>query len=592
MSHNSDTMTNKYILRATGTAPTTVPELVSYIAERKSRKDEIWRKRNDKLVSMSEQMEALISIYHENYGKTPKSARQAALFYKSSLAHQAFNTLMGTKLDPDFIDFRPLGAEFDRELMQITKELSQAHRVWRYKGGYQKAKLESKPDFIWGNSFIEMSTHYEEDRPMHSEYTHAPWKEIRNYYGDTDIMRVIDMSIETYVKNYGEEELNEVTLGGILDIHSFSRADFDRDEYDSQKDIIQVVRYYDPSRKIFAEIHGGNGYVHKHLEGKEYPFIWKNDKGFAPFKESRFFEEVNGDFFGWGVFDYIINLANLETTITNATAMEAIWDAAAPSFIFSNDPDDMDQKINKHLRNINNGINKPIVQKDSGIGTKGQVQTLKKGVDNGNMKVWDDTTVSRATRFSNIDFQALSEYAPTAEQQKLKKIESDKLNTRVLMANEEREKEFAIKEMAFIQNGKTAFHSHEIAIIDDISEEFKAKDGYMPPIFKKISDILKTAKEVELQIVPRMEGVLDDMDFLEIDTMQQDLALLQPGMAASDIAMEKYFAKKNPSWGLVRTDFSTPTAPEQKAEAGQPGMGGQPAQPGPTDPMSAALGGM
>jgi hypothetical protein len=444
----------------------------------------------------------------------------------------------------------------------------------RYKGDYAKARAEGKSDFIWGNSFTEMSTCYDGDTPLYTEYTHAPFKEMRNFYGDTDIMRVIDYSIQSYVENYDEDMLKNVALGGILDTQSFNQENNEEREYNTTKEIIQVVRYYDPSRKIFAEIHGGNGWVYKDLEGEEYPYVWKEDKGFSPFKESRFFEQVNGSYFGWGVMDYIIDLANLETTITNATAMEAIWDAAAPSFLFSNDPNDMDKKIQRHLRNINRGMNTPIVQKDSGIGTQGQIQTLKKGVDNRNMQVWDETTISRATRFSNVDVQALSEYAPTAEQQKLKKLESDKLNLRVLLLNEEREKEFAVKEMSFLQNGKTEFQNYEIDTIDEVSREFQLEDGYMPPLKKKIKDILVGVSDVELKIAPRMEGALSDMDFMEIQTMQEDMAMLAPGTSARDIAMEMYFAKKNPDWGLKRTDFSAPSQPEapqpQERPMGEP----------------------
>ena len=557
---------SKYQLKATGTRPSTNSDLVSYVADRKKKKDEIWQMRNNALVVNARKMEQLISIYDENYGKIPANNKQAGLFYKSSLAHQAWNILQGTKLDPDFIDFAPLGSEFDPSMLQKTKDLTQAHRVMRYKGGYEKARSESKSDLIWGNSFIEMSTCYDGDDPLYTEYTNAPFKEMRNFYGDTDIMRVIDYSIEAYVKEYDEEMLDKVTLGGILDTQQAwvqQKPDEER-AYDSSKDIIQVVRYYDPARKIFADIHGGGGYIYKNLEGDAYQFNWQDDKGFSPFKESRFYQQISNDYFGWGVFDYIVNLANLETTISNATAMEAIWDAAAPSFLFTNDPDDMDKKMQKHLRNINRGMNVPIVQKDSGIGTKGQIQTLKKGVDNNNMQVWNDTTMDRATQFTNIDLRALSDFAPTAEQQKLKKIAADKLNLRVLLLNEEREKEFAIKEMSFLQNGTTKFHSYEIDTFDEVSESLKTEDGYRPPKRVKIKEILVGVKNLEMKIAPRLEGVLEDMDFMEIQTMQEDLRMLIPQTAAYDIAMEKYFAKKNPDWGLRREDFSTSTAPPEE----------------------------
>ena len=576
-----------YKLKATGQGVTELESLVSFVAERKAFKDKIWQMRQNKLIAMGSKMDSLISIYNEKNGQSPSNLKEKQLFYTSALAHQVYNALMGTKLTPDFIQFSPLGATYDQDLLDKTDQLTDAHRVWRIKGGHDKAVREAQKDHVWGNSFVEMSTKYslDGDTALYTEYSHAPFYEMRGYYGDTDIMRIIEMSVERYAGEYGEEALENVTLGGILDAIDSYKKDIVEEEYDKSKEIIQVVRYYDPSRKIFAEIHGGNGYIFKHLEGDDYPFMNEDGTANDPFKESRFFDSPTSDYFGWSPLDYVIDLANLETTITNATAMEAIWEAGAPSILLTNDPDDMEVKLDKHWRQLGKGINRPIVQKDTGIGTKGQIQPMKKGVNNQNMQVWDDTVVSRAIRLSGTDVNALSDYAPTAEQQKLKKIEADKTNIRVLLVNEEREKEFAIKEMQLLKMGNTKFHNYKIEVVDEAARESQTEDGYIPTTKKKLKDILKDVKNIELVISPRMNGVLDGVDFLELQTMQEDIVMLPPGTAASDIAMEKYFKKKTPEWELKRTDFSTPTSPEQiaKGQAGQ----GAPDAPLSADPTQA-----
>nr|AKH46097.1 hypothetical protein [uncultured marine virus] len=123
------------------------------------------------------------------------------------------------------------------------------------------------------------------------------------------------------------------------------------------------------------------------------------------------------------------------------------------------------------------------------------------------------------------------------------------MNMRVLLLNEEREKEFAQKEMMFLQNGKTKFQDYEVAVVDEVALRFQTEDGYIPTKKMKIKDILAGVKDVELKIAPRMEGVLDDLDFMEIQTMREDLALFAPGTAAYDIALEKYFEEKKPGLG-------------------------------------------
>jgi hypothetical protein len=124
--------------------------------------------------------------------------------------------------------------------------------------------------------------------------------------------------------------------------------------------------------------------------------------------------------------DYIIPLANLDTTITNATAKQAVDSASPLQFLYSNDPDEMERQLEQWQNDRATGFNRPIVQKiTQGVGAQAQPQTVDYGVNNQNMQVWDDTIVNRATRLTNIDFQSLSDFAPTAEQQKLKKLEAD-----------------------------------------------------------------------------------------------------------------------------------------------------------------------
>ena len=88
-----------------------------------------------------------------------------------------------------------------------------------------------------------------------------------------------------------------------------------------------------------------------------------------------------------------------------------------------------------------------------------------------------------------------------------------------------------------------------------------------------------------MRIVPRLEGALDDMSFLEIKDAQETLGFLQPGTPAYAIGLEKFFAKKNPDWGLKRTDFQA-QAPE--APVGGGGLEGVDAVTGGLDKTLAA----
>lgn len=541
------------------------PELVSYVSEKFREKQMIWYQRWCVIADLQEKLRFLLSVYDENQGNLPKSPKSKKLHYKSVLAHQANNLLQGSKLCPDFIDYAPLGIEHDRDLFYTTDALTRAHKALRYQGLFPKAQSDAKKDLIWGNSFIELVLNFNPDGSIRgSEYQHAPFFEMRNFYGEPDRLRVINYSPESYAKEYGEEELEDVAEGGIVA----------NDEIDKKYEMvfkvprgnIQVLRYYNPARKIFAEIHGGNGKIYQNLEGENYPLSGRDNDGFDPFLESRFYEDPTDDWFGWGVMDFLVGFANLDTTITNAVSSDAIWSASAPVMIESNDPDKMRSSLRKWENNRDRGLNRVQVEKNSGMGLKGNVTDLSRPVRTDLMNTFDETIISRATRGSNLDFQALSEYAPTAEQQKMKKIEADKLNLRVLMLNEQREIDFAKKEMYFLKNTKTPFHNYKIEVDDEVAKKYQGPDGFRPMQKKKVWEILDGMDKLQLKISPRLEGALDDMTFVEIQEMQEDIGLMPQGTQAQIIALEKYISKKNPNWGLTREDFMTPAPPAPDSE--------------------------
>lgn len=539
-------------------------DLVAYVADRFNEKQNIWEQRRVVLEALKNQMRFLLSVYNPT-DNLPNTTKSKKLYYKSMLAHQANNVLMGSKLTPDFIDYAPLGIEHDKQLVNITDALTRAHKGLRYQGYYDKAVADSKKDLIWGNSFIEMVLKFDGDKIAGVEYQHAPFAEIRNNYGQPDRIRAINYTPEEYAEEYSEEELLDVAEGGIVE----SQKNLLDSEVEKLSYIpagqIQVVRYYNPARRIFAEVHGGNGKIYQHLEGDNYPLIGREGEGFDPFLESRFYEDPTADYFGYGVFDFLIDLANLDTTITNAVTADAVWSASAPTVIESDDPDKTRTQLRKWEKNRAEGRNRVMVEKNSGLGTKGKVTDLSRAVRTDIMDAFDGTITQKATRASNIVFDSLTDFAPTAEQQKIQRLEADKLNLRVLMGNEQREIEFARKELYFLNNTHTPFHNYEIEVDDEFSEKYRGEDGFKPMRKVKIGDILKETDKLHLQVQPRLEGALDDMTFQEIAEMSEDIGLMPDGTQAQIIALDKYINKKNPGWGIQRRDFATPATPDAVA---------------------------
>lgn len=552
-----------YLLKTGTKKGKTNDSLVEYVAQRYFDKQTVWQQRNNVLEALAKRLQFLLSIYEESGGIAPKQKKSKDLYYRSLLAHQAANVLMGSKLQPDFVDYAPLGIEHDQDLLYRTRALTRAHRILRYGGGFNLAKSHAKKDLIWGNSFIEMALRFNPDETIKGiSYEWAPFFEMRNYYGERDRMRVTNYTIEDYAAEYGEEELDDVAEGGILDTQEDMGKSATEIGAKVDDGIIQAVKLFNPSRKIFAEIHGGNGKIYMNLENEQYPLLDENGEGYDPYLENRFYEDMKSEYFGWGVLDYLIDLANLDTTVTNAVTGDAVWDASAPTLITTNDDDKMRAELRKWEKNRAKGRNRVLVQKDSGLGLTGGVTQLARGARMDLLNGFDEFTVTRATRASNIDFNSLAEYAPTAEQQKMKKIEADKLNLRVLVLNAEREIDFAKKELHFLSKTKSDFNKLEIEVEDSVGKRFASPSGFVPMKKQEIGKILDGVKNISLEVAPRLEGALDDMTLLEIQEMQNDAPLIPDGTQAKLIFLEKYLAKKNPNLGIKREDFVSPTAPQ------------------------------
>lgn len=556
-----------YLLKAGANKSRSNSALVDYVSRRFTHKQNVWYQRWVKLEEIRKKLRFFLSVYNETGGDAPLGSKNTNLYYRSMQCHQAANILMGTKFSPDFVDFAPLLSDYDQELYDMTDALTRAIKVNRYQGLHDLAKDQSKKDLIFGNSFIEMALEWEGDDPLPKgvQYQCAPFQEMRNNYGDPDKMRVMNYSVESYAEEYGEDELDDVAIGGIVEATRESGGNIEKNILPPEGQI-QVVRFYNPARKIFAEIHGGNGKIYKNLEGENYPLIGSDGRGFDPFEESRFYEDPTSDFFGYGVFDFLVDFANLDTTITNAVAVDAVWSASAPTFIEASDPDKMRSQLRQWEKNRTRGRNRVMVEKASGLGQKATVTDLSRPVRTDILQTFDDVNTTRTIRASHIDVNAMTDYAPTAEQQKLKRIEADKLNLRVLQLNEQRNIQFARNEMYFIKNTKTDFHEEEIEVNDQFADKYRSPDGFKPMKKMKIGEILDETHGLHLKVSPRMEGALDDQTFLEIQEMQQDLGLIPNGTQAKVIALEKYISKKNPDWGLKREDFMAP----QQVTSGAP----------------------
>jgi hypothetical protein len=249
---------NPYILKATGQASTQNPELIELIRNRIEFKNQVWRQRNNVLENLSGKLNNLINIYQENQGNRPLLPVARQYYYLSGIAHQAWNILNASKLYADFVRFSPLGMGTSTEIQNVSSQITEAHKIMRYRGGYDAATSEAKSDLVWGESWIQFGVKSDKNGdPDYPQYQHAPFSEVRGEYGDTDVARIIDYPINQYVQIYGKEMLTNVAPGQLV-AEEEAGKDFTKsaieESHEEQKDTIQVILYYDPAIKLHAEV--------------------------------------------------------------------------------------------------------------------------------------------------------------------------------------------------------------------------------------------------------------------------------------------------------------------------------------------------
>lgn len=403
-------------------------------------------------------------------------------------------------------------------------------------------------------------------------------------YDESDWILFWDLSVDKYVEKYGRRMLKKVSSGRILNTSTDEGRYINNNSMQiAEKDTIQriqVVRYIDPAQKVYAEIHGGNGYVFKKLEGDKYPFTDSDGDAYAPVYRRVFYKPFSG-YHGWGPLDMLLSVARLESTIVNAAANRGVLAADPLVMMASNDPVEAKRMWKQHLRDQQSGAVTPFFVEDSNKGTKITPVNITPGDTNANLQFWHEFLINQATQRTGIDFKALTEFAPTAEQQRLRKQETDKMNLSVLNANRDTDIAMAKEDVYTLQNTTSKFHNLTVwvpTLDEDFMgvegadlEELRDDKGELPKKDVKISKVLNTVKNTEFEITPRLEGALDDRTFLDLMAKKEDIGLLTPGTEAQRKAILEYYNSAHPTTKIREEDFTVaivPQPPEQPAAEG------------------------
>lgn len=532
-------------------------KVISFIKKRYDDKEIEFDKRKVVREHLSKYMQKLLGSEGED---------RSGLF-TSNLMLGGYEFVTTAKTFPDGTEFTPTQPGAPDKEQDTAENYSSLVSYVNVKGGYQKMASDSGHDMAMGQCWITQEYQKRDGKAIKIQDKALKWENVLGFYGDTDLITRENLTTGQLVINYGPEILKKVQYGWPFDVNDdFEETSVDIDEIQDRDKRFGVIKYWDPALKKHNVIIGGGAYMPKDMQMDEKNYFWEDDDGdgYCPVHKRVYRQPARG-YHGYGVLDQLYPLAYLETVIVNASSHAAIL-AADPMLIFYADEiDDMKNKWNQYLATKRVGSQSPFfVNQNKSNPIKAEQLAFEPDVNI--FQIWQKFCTDQATIRTRIDYRILLDYAPTDGQQNSRKYETDKTNRFVLAANSVTDKQFAMETIYMLKKGDSEFHKKTLYtkvgdyFYENQDEEskdlMKDKNGQYSPVPVTISKFLADNNETEFSLNPRLDGILDDQSFFEMQDARQDMALLTPGTEAQVKLQDFYFTNKYGKVRFNREDFS------------------------------------
>ena len=590
----SRNMTDKYNQELSGDSHQTPQSLniTKFFKERLEHKNKIFEARYNIRKGLKNYMSRLLpysSVSTEN-GSAKQMGNYASSrsIYGSSYMIEARDALVDRKISADYALFEAEDSEPGDQDSVDAENLTKIDKRVVAHSGKEYADIAIADDLFYGEAFyIQQPKKRLDGEMVKLVINHIPWENVRWLYGDTDAIVLEWLTVSQLVDRYGDDIVNKVTYGGVLDDSTENSIKFNGIEEMDLKEMVQVARYWDSSRLRYFEVVGGGGYVVQELEGDRYP--WTNDdkEGYCPVKQKIAHYKHDGHhYYGWA--DLVFPFAQLDTMLTNSTAKLSLQAADPLLVFFGDDIKNVEKQWRQHSANIKRGNHgKPFFAPSNG----NNPLKFEKIETTPNLTVfqqWQDFIIKTISRLTKVDFFSYMDprenTAPTKYHEQKRMMLFKKASLKLLSLNQESDKQAALERMYILQsNPDMKFNERKIRA--RVSELKLKESGMLTPeqiamqadkdgliyVRKTIKEVLSKIKNIDFKVEPRIDGIRDDQTEEEIEAMES--ALLQFQMypqvhrkLSQSIAMLKY-GRAN----ITPIDFQPPPPmqPEQPLQPEQ-----------------------
>lgn len=390
----------------------------------------------------------------------------------------------------------------------LAKNASAAHDLQLRLGGFHAQARKAVIDlFVGGRCFIGKGwtttarpfSGMTFDSPTHIKYQHYAWKDS---YWTKDGHSFI------YAREYTPDELiSEVGLE-VLGMNIKTGSPFGDETSDQtinwerrneEKVVIGGIHFWNDTQKIYTLIlGGGKKVVHKFI-GEEYPWTDYKGVGFIPVDhiDAGVATDETGDH-PLSDIDKISDLWKTMSVVMNASISRVKKAAMAPQVFASDlDPEQARKMWRQNQANWMAGYDIPFFMKTNGVSGQMLSQNQNHGVDLNGPIALRDMIYEEMMIATGINYRAISQGAPTAEQEKIREQrEVDSLNE-VMEINEGNWQEFARTNIAMLQNTDSEFLEEHLDLEDEVSSEGDTfgqfKEG-------KVSDVLSQFEDFPFNV--------------------------------------------------------------------------------------------
>lgn len=541
-------------------------DVIAFIRKRYDDKDIEFERRQVVREYLSKYMQKLLGSEGEEQTKG---------LFTSNLMLGGFEYVTTAKTFPDSTEFAPTQNNAPQKEHDTAENYSSLVQYTNMKAGYDKMVSESGHDMAMGETWITQEYQIKDGKAIKIQDKNIKWENVRGFYGETDLITLENLTPGQLVLNYGPDILKKVQYGWPFEVNdNFEETTIDMDELQS-RDFdrrIGVVKYWDPALKKHNVLIGGGSYMPPEMQMDDKNYFWEDDDGdgFCPVKRRVYKQPARG-YHGYGVLDLLYPLAYLETVIVNSSSHAAVL-ASDPLLVFYTDEiEDMKNKWNQYLATKRVGAQSPFfLKQDRTNPIKTDQLAFEPNINI--FETWRKFCLDEATIRTRIDYRILIDFAPTDGQQKSRKHETDKTNRSVLAVNSVVDKQFAMETIYMLKKGDSEFHNKILYTKvgdyfygnkkEEDKDLMKDENGQYSPVPVKIKEFLADNKETEFSLTPRLDGVLDDQSFFEMQDARNDMALLVPGSEARLKMEDFYFTNKYSKVRFNREDFAPTPPPE------------------------------